>query len=159
MLKSCKLQVLCCMLQSCMHFYTADKMGPAGVSVTTLWLDVTKLTKGDQLCWYVDFLDHDIGHPIHSSLQFGSNVSNQVNHAPASPSLRRGCSPNYSVLVNLGAVSTRVFGSHFSVRDGAAAQLLPLLFSRDHAGQWRNHGRDNGREKCEWRRPLSFGWT
>jgi hypothetical protein len=33
----------------------------------------------------------------------------------------------------LGAISTRVFCSRFSVRAGAAAQLLPLLFSRDHA--------------------------
>jgi hypothetical protein len=32
----------------------------------------------------------------------------------------------------LGAVYTRVFCVRFSVRDGAAAQLLPLLFSRDH---------------------------
>jgi hypothetical protein len=32
----------------------------------------------------------------------------------------------------LGAVSTCVFCSRFSVRDGAAAQLLPLLFSHDH---------------------------
>jgi hypothetical protein len=31
-----------------------------------------------------------------------------------------------------GAVYTRVFCVRFSVRDGATAQLLPLLFSRDH---------------------------
>jgi hypothetical protein len=59
-----------------------DKMGPAGVSVTALWLDVTNSTKGDQLCQYVTFLNHDIRHPIHSSLQYDSNVSNQFNHAP-----------------------------------------------------------------------------
>jgi hypothetical protein len=34
--------------------------------------------------------------------------------------------------VMLRAVYTRVFCVRFSVRDGATAQLLPLLFSRDH---------------------------
>jgi hypothetical protein len=42
------------------------------------------------------------------------------------------------------AVSTCVFCSRFSVRDGAAAQLLPLLFSRDHA---RNRAREKQREQ------------
>jgi phosphoglycerate-specific signal transduction histidine kinase len=52
----------------------------------------------------------------------------------------------------LGAVYTRVFSVRCSVRDGAAAQQLPLLFSRDHlrdqakevVKQWRHHGRRNG---------------
>jgi hypothetical protein len=66
----------------------------------------------------------------------------------------------------LGAVPTRVFCSRFSVRDGAAAQLLPLIFSRDHArdrarkamgavGRRRHHGRRNVSKKREWKRPLT----
>jgi hypothetical protein len=35
--------------------------------------------------------------------------------------------------VVLGAVYTHVFRSRFSVRDGSTTQLLPLLFSRNHA--------------------------
>jgi hypothetical protein len=56
--------------------------------------------------------------------------------------------------------------SHFCVRcpvrDGAAAQPFPLLFSRDHVrdrakeavGQWRHRGRRNRRKKRECRRPF-----
>jgi hypothetical protein len=65
------------------------------------------------------------------------------------------------VLHVLRAVYTRVFCVRFSVRDGAAAQHFPL---RDHVrrkakeavGQWRHHGRRNGRKKRECRRPLTL---
>jgi hypothetical protein len=54
------------------------------------------------------------------------------------------------------------FCVRFSVRDGATAQLLPLLFSRNHArdrakevvGRRRHRGRRNERKKRECRRPL-----
>jgi hypothetical protein len=38
----------------------------------------------------------------------------------------------YHMVCVLGAVYTRVFGVRCPVRDGAAAQQLPLLLSRDH---------------------------
>jgi hypothetical protein len=63
----------------------------------------------------------------------------------------------------LRAVYTRVFCVRFSVRDGATAQLLPLLFSRDHVrdrakenvGRRRHRRRRNGRKKREYRRPFN----
>jgi hypothetical protein len=62
----------------------------------------------------------------------------------------------------LRAVYTRDFCVRFSIRDGATAQLLPLLFSRDHVrekakeavGQWHHRGRRNGRKKRECRRTF-----
>jgi hypothetical protein len=72
-----------------------------------------------------------------------------------------------------GAVYTRVFCSRFSVRDGAAAKLVPLLFSYHHArdrarkakeavGRRRHHGRRNASKKRKWKRPLKpfirFEW-
>jgi hypothetical protein len=62
----------------------------------------------------------------------------------------------------LRAVYTRVFCVRFSVRDGTAAQLLPM---RDHVldrarkakeavGQWRHRRRRNGRKKRKCRRPF-----
>jgi hypothetical protein len=62
----------------------------------------------------------------------------------------------------LRAVYTRFFCVRFSVRDGAAAQLAPLLFSRDHVrekakkavGQRRHHGRRNGRKNVSVDGPL-----
>jgi hypothetical protein len=59
-------------------------------------------------------------------------------------------------------VYTRVFCVRFSVRDGSAAQLLPLRDQiRDRArkakevvGQWRHRGRKNGRKKRKCKRPF-----
>jgi hypothetical protein len=55
------------------------------------------------------------------------------------------------------------FCVRFSIRDGATAQLIPLLFSRDHVRdrskeavrRRRHRGRRNGRKKRDYRRPLS----
>jgi hypothetical protein len=66
----------------------------------------------------------------------------------------------------LGVDSTSVFCSRFCVRNRAAAQLVLLFFSRDHArdrarkakgpvGRRRDHGRRNASKKREWNRPLN----
>jgi hypothetical protein len=75
----------------------------------------------------------------------------------------RGSKEQKMPTCSLGAVYTRVFCIRYPVRDGATAQLLPLLFSRNHVsdrtkenvGRWRHHGRRNGRKKRECRRPFT----
>jgi hypothetical protein len=101
------------------------------------------------------------GKPFDAELEAGDSGG----HASATKGLSDMKTPSKTprVIDPLRAVYTRVFCVRFSVRDGAAAQQLPLLFHvRDRArkakepvGRRHHRGRRNGRKKRECRRPLN----